>query len=86
MIPTARLLDFTKNGDHYTFRIRAKDGDFYAALEELKRAIPLAERWFDPEEKTWTVRRTEANREAPREIFVNGAVVILAVESQLSLF
>lgn len=86
MIPTAKLRDFTKNADGYTFRIRARDGHFYEALQELKRAIPLEERWFDPELKLWTVKRTEANREALQEIFTNGAAVILAVESQLTMF
>jgi len=86
MIPTAKLRDFTRNGDHYTFKIRAKDGHFYEALQELKRAIPLDERWFDPELKLWTVKRTEANRAALQEIFTNGAAVILAVESQLTMF
>ena len=86
MIETAKLRDFTKTPDGYTFRIRAKDGHFYEALQELKRTIPLTERWFDPESKTWTVKRTEANCEALRAIFTNGAAVILAVESQLTLF
>ena len=86
MIRTAKLLDFTRNGDHYTFKIRAQDGDFYQAIQELKTALPLSERWFDPELKVWTVKRTEANRAALQEIFANGAGVILAVESQLTMF
>ena len=86
MIPTAKLRDFTKNADGYTFRIRAQDGHFYEALQELKQAIPLDERWFDPELKLWTVVRTEANREALSAIFTNGDHVITMVEAQLSLF
>jgi len=86
MIPTAKLIDFSKSSNGYTFRIRAQDGDFYQAIQELKTAIPLSERWFDPENKTWTVKRTEANRAALQEIFANGAGVILAVESQLTMF
>ncbi len=36
--------------------------------------------------KCWTVACTEANREALSAIFTNGESVILAVESQLTLF
>ena len=86
MIPTAKLLDFTRNGDHYTFRIGAKDDHFYQALTVFKWAIPLADRWFDPELKLWTVKCTEANQEALRAIFTNGAAVITMVEAQLTLF
>ena len=86
MIETAKLRDFTKMPDGYMFRIRAKDGHFYEALSALKRAIPLNERWFDPELKVWTVKRTPENQEALRAIFTNGAAVILAVESQLRMF
>lgn len=85
MIPTAKLTDFCKLNGHYRFRVRAKARNFYDAIEALKYRIPSAERSWDPETKTWSVRRTPANEAVLRAIFTNADQVITTVEAQLIL-
>ena len=80
----AKLLDFRKNGDWYTFRITAQGDDFARAIEELKRAVPLVHRRYDPETKAWSVAVQYAPELA--RIFTNGASCVQLVESQLRLF
>lgn len=81
---TARLIDFRRDGDWYTFRITARGDDFFQAIEELKQTVPSVHRRYDPETKTWSVA-TRYARELAR-IFANGASCIRLVESQLKLF
>lgn len=86
MIATAKLIDFAKLNGHYRFRIHAKDHNFYDAIEALKYRISSRERAWDPETKTWSVKRTPANEAALRAIFTNADHVITMVEAQLTLF
>jgi len=86
MIPTAMLLDFNKNGEYYTFRVRAKDQNFHKTIRTLKETVPFTDRWFDAEAKIWNVKRTPENEAALREIFTNGDQVITMAEAKLTLF
>ena len=73
----AILRDFDADEESFTFNFTADGDEWWRALDFLKDGIPANERSWNPDDKLWTVKRTQANEDELRQIFANGECCIL---------